>query len=122
MEDTFTKAEELVSEVKEYINIKLDALKLTVAEKISRIAAVIIAGAVVAVAVLFFVIFLSISLAYLLGEIFGSVWLGFLTVAGLYLLIGLIIWSGKRKMIQIPIMNSILAQWNLKEEEEDEED
>jgi hypothetical protein len=43
-------------------------------------------------------------------------------VAGLYLLIGLIIWSGKRKMIQIPIMNSILAQWNLKEEEEDEED
>lgn len=122
MEDTFTKAEELVSEVKEYINVKLDALKLTVAEKISRIAAVIIAGAVVAVAILFFVIFLSIALGYLLGEIFNSIWLGFLTVAGLYLLIGLIIWSGKRKLIQIPIMNSILAQWSLKEEEDDEED
>ena len=121
MNDTFNKAEELVREIKEYIHIKLESFKLTVAEKISRVAAVIIAGAVVAVAILFFIIFLSFALAFLLGEIVGSVWLGFLIVAGFYLLIGLIVWSSKRKLIQFPIMNSILAQWSLKEDEDEED-
>ena len=121
MDDTFSKADELVNDIKEYINVKLDAFKLTVAEKISRIAAVIIAGAVVAVAVLFFVIFISIAVAYFLGDWIGSTGMGFLIVAAFYLLIGIIIWSAKGKIIQIPIMNSILAQWSLKEDEDEDD-
>jgi len=121
MDETFSRMDDLVNDIKDYINVKLDALKLSVAEKISRIAAAIIAGFVVAVAVLFFVVFISIALGFFLGEILGSTWLGFLIVGGIYLLVGLVTWWARKRIIQVPIMNSILTLWSLKEEEDEED-
>lgn len=123
MEKAFAKAEELATAVKEYVNTRLDAVKLSVAEKVSALLANLLAGMVVVLVFLCFVFFGSIALALLLGSWLGAWWLGFLIVAGIYLLLGLITWLARGRLIRIPIMNAMIRQlFNRLEYEEDEND
>lgn len=121
MEKVFVQIEELGEDIKELVGVKLDKVKLSVAEKSSKFLSNLIAGIIVAVIVMLFLIFSSVALAYFLAQVLGSVWAGFLIVSGIYLLVALVILTLKEKMIRIPIMNSILSQL-VKEDEDEEED
>lgn len=110
MQKTFAKAEELTEHIREYINARIDAIKLQVAEKVSALLANLIAGLVVAFVFLFFLILLSISLSIIIGHWIGQMWLGFLIVAALYLLFGIIVWKARGRLIRMPIMNAIIHQ------------
>lgn len=120
MEKTFERVEELADSIKEYVNTRMDEVKLNVAEKTSAFFANLIAGFVVAGVFLFFIIFASIALSLGLGEWLGKEWLGFLIVAGLYLILGIIVWSARGKIIRMPIMNAMIRQLFRNEEEDDE--
>lgn len=111
MENTFAKAEELVFTIKEYVNTRIEILKLKAAEKISGIIANLIAGVIVAVILLFFIGFASIGLAIFLSELIGKAWAGFLIVSFLYLLIGIVLWKTRGRIIQIPVMNALIEQF-----------
>ena len=121
MEEVFSKVESLAENVRDYVNTRIDTVKLTAAEKSSKLLSNLIAGAIVAVVFLLFFLFVNFSIAYALAEWVGKTWAGFLIVAGFYLLAAIIVWAGREKIIRVPIMNSIL---NLlfKNDEEDEED
>ena len=121
MEKTFERVEELAGTIKEYINTRMDALKLGVAEKSSSVIANVLAGVIVFGVFILFIIFASIALSFGLGEWIGKTWAGFLIVAGLYLLAGIIVWSGRNKIIRLPIMNAMIRQLFSKEEEEENE-
>ena len=58
MERTFNKAEDLADHIKEYVNARIDSIKLSVAEKVSAVLANILAGLVVAFVFLLFVMYL----------------------------------------------------------------
>lgn len=118
MERTFAKAEELADNIKEYVNARIDAIKLQVADKVSAIIANILAGMILAFVFIFFLILLSISLSLLIGAWIGKMWLGFLIVALVYLLVGIIVWTARGKIIRLPIMNAIIQQL-FKNDEED---
>ena len=123
MEKAFAKAEELASAVKEYVDIRLDSVKLSVAEKTSAVLANVLAGMVVALVFVCFIFFGSIALALLLGSWLGAWWLGFLIVAGIYLLLGLITWLARGRLIRLPIMNAMIRQlFNRLEYDDDEND
>lgn len=111
----FNKAEELISQLKNYINTEIELVKLTFAEKVSKIFSQFIAVLLVGVIFLFFIIFFSVALGYLLGQWLGQMWIGFLIIAVLYLLIGIITWLLREKLIRIPIMNAIIRQLFSKE-------
>jgi hypothetical protein len=121
MEKVFAKAEEFTDHIKDYINTRIDLIKLQVAEKTSKIIAGFIAGIAVAIVFLMFFLFVNISIAYLLGEWIGKIWAGFLIVSGLYLFLGIFIWTTRNKLIRIPIMNKMIETL-FKNESEDEED
>lgn len=121
MEKFFAKAEEFTDHIKDYINTRIDLIKLQVAEKSSKIMAGIIAAAIVAVIFLLFFLFVNISIAFLLGEWIGKIWAGFMIVSGFYLLLVIIIWTGRNKWIRIPIMNKMI-EILFKNDKEDEED
>ena len=121
MENFSDQIEDLGDNIKQLVNIKLDGVKLSVAEKSSKVLSNLIAGIIVAVIVILVTIFLSIALAYFLAGLLGSIWAGFLIVSGIYLLAALVILAFKEQMIRVPIMNSILSQM-VKEEDDDEED
>ncbi len=110
MKDTVDTIENLGEHLKEYVNTRLDEIKLSVAEKSSKISANIIASIVVALFLLFFVLFAGTALAYALNDLTGKNYWGFLIVAGLFLGAGLWILLAKEKILRIPIMNSIINQ------------
>lgn len=118
MEKTFAKAEELIDSVKEYVNTRIESVKLSAAEKGSKIMANVIAGIIVAVILFLFIIFVGIALSFALAEWTGKTWLGFLIVAGLYLLIGIVIWAAREKLIRLPVMNALIKQLFSRDEED----
>ena len=121
MEKVFANTEELADNIKELVNVKLDSVKLTVAEKGSKVASNLISAIIVAFVAIFFIIFFSVALAYFLAGILNSTWAGFLIVSGIYLLAALIIHLTKERVIRIPIMNSILSQLSTDDKDNEED-
>ncbi len=118
MENLFSKAEDLAGNLKDYVNTRIDSLKLNAAEKSSKLIANGVAGMVVAILVLFFLGLGSIALSLAVGIWIGKTWAGFLVVGGFYLLVSIIIWTARAKLIRMPVMNAMIQQL-FKEDEED---
>jgi hypothetical protein len=118
MENLFSKAEDLAANLKEYVNTRIDSLKLNAAEKSSIIVANAVARLIVAILILFFLMLGSVALSLVLGIWIGKTWAGFLIVGGFYLLLSLIVWTARGKLIRMPVMNSMIQQL-FKEDEED---
>ncbi|MEP7254674.1 MAG: phage holin family protein [Ferruginibacter sp.] len=118
MERAFAKIEELADTIKSYVNTRIESAKLTVAEKSSVIIANVAAGIVVAVVFFFFTIFAGIALSFGLGEWIGKTWAGFLIVAFLYLLTGIVIWKARGRIIRLPVMNALIKQLFSNDDEE----
>ena len=110
MEKIFTQLQHLAEEVKEYVNVRISIVKLNVAETTSSILANATAAIIAAVIFLFFLFFASTGLALLLSSVIGNSYAGFLIVAGVYLVLGLIIWYTRGKLIRIPIVNALIKQ------------
>lgn len=123
MEKVFARVEELADHIKEYVNIRIDAVKLHTAEKTSKAIAGALAFVVVIQLLALFAVFASIALAFAFAAWTGQVYWGFLIVAGIYLLLGVIIWLAKERLLRIPIMNALLRQMHAgKNEDENNED
>jgi hypothetical protein len=121
MEESTTGISGLVSAAKEYVNTRVDLMKLSAAEKTSLVISDLVAGAIVAVIFLFVLVFASFAGAIALSGWIGKPWSGYLIVAGIYLLVGIIVWTTKESMIRIPVMNKIIQQL-FKNDQHDEED
>jgi hypothetical protein len=119
MEKTFAKAEELADNVKEYFNTKIESVKLNAAEKSSYVIANLIAGMAALVVFIFFIIFAGVALSLVLGEWMGKQWAGFLVVAFFYLLVGIVVWAARGKIIRLPVMNALIQQLFNNDDEED---
>jgi len=109
MED-FKKIEDLIDHAKEYVHIRIDEAKLTTAEKTSKVIAMLIAGTTVTMIFWFSLLFLSIAAAFILGRWLSDVALGFLIISAGCLLLGVIVWAAKGKLIRLPVMNAIIQQ------------
>jgi len=118
MESTFAKVEELADHVKDYVQTKIASAKLNAAAKTSKLFSNLIAGFIVAGVFLIFVIFGSMAAALALSAWLGKMYAGFLIVAGIYLLAGIVVWGSRERLLRIPIMNSMINQL-FKEDEKD---
>ena len=118
MEKLLSNAEDLVDKIKEYVNTRIDSLKLSVAEKSSGIVANGVARIIVALFVLFFMALGSIALSLIIGIWIGKMWAGFLVVGGFYLLLGFIVWATRDKLIRVPVMNAMIQQMFSNDEED----
>lgn len=121
MQEMFAKFEDLFVHLKEYLDNRIAYTKLSAAEKSSKLFANLAAIFFSMLLLFFFIVFVSIAIAYALAKLTGEYYWGFLIVAGIYLLIGIFVWSAKEKLLRLPIMNALLKQL-FKEEPEDEED
>ena len=102
--------EQLASDLRAYADVRVNLIKLKLAEKMSRLVGTVVAAIAVGIALVLFFSFASIGVAILIGKWLGSPWLGFLILGAVYLLAGLIIWRGRRTLIQIPVMNAMIQQ------------
>lgn len=110
MEKVFAKTDELTGTVKEYFQTKVEILKVDAIDKgsgiITRLAALLIVGSVV----LCVMVFAGISLSIIIGTWLESTWAGFLAVAFLYLILAVIIWTTKNRLIRVPVINMMIQQ------------
>ena len=108
MSEDFKKVESLVNELKEYVNIRVAQAKLSIAEKLSRILAYMISILMAALVFFLFLVLASVAAAIVIGQWLENIWLGFIIVACLCLLLGVLLWASKDRLVRQPIMNTLI--------------
>ncbi len=99
---------EIVDNAHKYLELQKTLIKLEVVEKVSEATASAASGAIVFVFYMLMFLFFSIALALFTGDILGKTYLGFATIALLYLFIALILNLRKEKWLKTPIANSFV--------------
>lgn len=113
MEETAT----LKENVEDYIETRIDIIKLKAIDKTGSAASGAIVGVIAAILGLFILQFLSFSAAYAISELTGYHYLGFLCVAGFYILLTILLVALKEKLVTMPIINGLLKKFYNKKEE-----
>jgi hypothetical protein len=94
----------------EYLDTQVRLLKVQAAEKVSTLLATIISSIILSLFLLLFLLFASVGLAQVLGDWIGRSFAGYLIVAAIYLITGLIVYKNKEGMLRRPILNAIIKQ------------
>jgi len=110
MENNTSNLEELFDKVKDYADTRINLFKLKAINKVSSFLSTLV-STLILIAILILVIFcITVAVALLIGEWIGSAYLGFFIVAGIYIVIGLIIYSARTKFLKEPISNTLLKE------------
>ena len=108
MFEEIRKIESLIEDGKEYVQTRIDEIKLAAADKSSRVLSLTVSVFLTAAVFFLFFVMISVAAALFLGDWLGSRGLGFLIVAGLVLLATLWIWFKREHWIRRPIRKALL--------------
>ena len=92
----------------EYLEIKLDLIRLHSAENISRMLNSAINVTIVGYLLFFILLFLSFAAGFFLGSVLNSDELGFLCVAVFYIVILVIFLVLRKKLVERPVIKAIM--------------
>ena len=104
---------ELKEDISTYVELRLELLKLNTYERVAKTMAVFSYGIVLVLLAFFAILFLFLALGFFLGELLGSMALGFVLVFGITMFF-------KRK-ITSKVMNEIITAMMSKDEKDNEE-
>jgi hypothetical protein len=102
------KIEELTESLKNYVSTNLELIKYQAIERATVIVADLVTNIVVGLLLLFFVFFISLWASFYLSALMGDNYSGIAIVAGFYLLIGLILFLVRKKLVIKPLRNKIV--------------
>ena len=92
----------------QYVQKRIDLLKLEGAEKLAKSTSSIITVAVIAFLATMVAIMLSIAVGFWLGQMLGSNALAFLIITGVYALFALVVYFFKRQLITNPVLSTMI--------------
>lgn len=113
--------EEIFSEVKDYIDNRIQYTKLSYVEKGSRLFADLITNTTVILCFVLAFLFGSVTLSLYLSEVFDSFTKGFGCVAAIYLLLSIIVFLTKDKFIERLLVNLFIKKYFDKVADKDEQ-
>src|SRR5437870_5024304 len=100
--------EQLLTHVKDYAETRFDLVVLTIQDKVSDVVSSMVSYLVLAVFLLIALLLTSIGAAMGLSDYFNSSSIGFFCVAGFYLILSLIAFTGRKSLIKMPIINAMI--------------
>jgi len=103
-----SSVESLLESFRNYLETRIDLLKLKAIDKSSGLISSIAAIVCVLLIAFIFIVLLNIGIALLLGDLLGKAYYGFFIVAAFYALIGIILYSSRDKWIKTPIINGLV--------------
>ena len=103
----------LLEQVKVYLNLRIDYPRLYVAENLIKFFSSLALWLVIFLFLFFVLVFGSFAFAYWFGELTGRWSVGFLIIAGVYLLLSILIYSLRRVIIVKPFTKLIISQMEL---------
>jgi hypothetical protein len=110
MENKPTNVEELFYKLKDYGDTRLDLFKLKSINKVSGFLSTLIVSVILVVLLFLVLIFISIGLALLLGAWIGNLYWGFFIIGAVYIIIGLVLYSGRNKLLKVPVSNKLIKE------------
>ncbi|MFP4096506.1 MAG: phage holin family protein [Cyclobacteriaceae bacterium] len=114
--------ERLLEHIKEYLIAQLKVVLTDASKKGGTVVYGIALAIIFAVLGWFFIMILSIGIAFGIASLIESLFWGFMIVAGIYLLIGLLIWVFREKLLRTPILLLFLKLANTDKPEAHERD
>jgi hypothetical protein len=111
------KIEKFIAHVKEYVETRADLLALNVQDKLSDVISSMVSALILGFLTIVILFFLSIGSAWWLGQVLGSPSIGFFCIAGIYALIGILIYLFRKQWIKMPMINFLIKKINLREED-----
>lgn len=122
MKENITRElEDIKKEVEEYVQLRIDLTKLHIAGELSRFFSGIMAKTVLLYLFFFVFMFFSLAAAVLLGEQIGSYALGFILTGILFLVVAIIFWTLRRKIIERHVVQRFIELMFPKFNNDDEE-
>jgi hypothetical protein len=100
----------LIDRAKDYVETRIDLLKLQAANKSADVISSIASAVVMGVMFIFFFLLLNIGLALLLGQLLGNNYYGFFIMAAIYLIIGLLFKSSGDKWVKQPVSSMLIKK------------
>jgi hypothetical protein len=111
------KMDKLIGHVIECAETRFDLVAIDIQDKVSEILASMASIALVVMLVGFVILLLSIGAAMYLSEYFGSVFMGFLLVAGFYVALTCVVLVTRKRLVKLPVINAVLKKINFHEED-----
>jgi hypothetical protein len=111
MKENPTSIDTLFERVTQFTLTYIELVKLKSINKISQLASTLFPDVVVLSLLFIFLLFANLGLAFLLGDLFGKVYLGFLLVAGFYLILGCVSHFFMRGWFKRIALNYLIKQF-----------
>jgi uncharacterized membrane protein len=99
---------DIKKDVLEYIEVKVDLIRIHTAENLSRIFSNVAIIAVAGYLLFLIVIFLSFAAGFFIGSKLNSNELGFLCVAGFYLLLLILFLAYRKHIVERPVIKAVV--------------
>jgi len=112
LEESKIDLRDLTDDAKEYLNLRVQVIRLNITEKIATALANFISAGAVVIFILLFFVFIAIAGAYWLGNVFSNIALGFISVAGFFILSALIIKLISKKNVKPGLTNMFIKDFN----------
>jgi len=111
MEEEEVDPQKLIDKVKEYVKVRSELSMLHAVDKGTQLFANLLTDGLVLILIVLAGLFGSLALGFYLSELIGNTYVGFLIVAGIYLLAALILNSIKDKYLEKRIINVVIAKF-----------
>jgi hypothetical protein len=108
MEATETRIGDLTGNIREYIETRIDMVKLDAADTVATAASSMASWMAITIAALITLIMVTIGGAIGIGYLLDNLAAGFFILAGAYLLFALLIYFFRDNWIRKPLINSIV--------------
>jgi hypothetical protein len=110
---------DLRKDILEYIEVKLDLIRLHTAENLSRIFSNVATIAVIGYLLFFIIFFISFAAGFFIGSLLDSNELGFLCVAGFYTLLLILFLVFRKQIVERPVIKAMVRLFFPKFEEDE---
>src|SRR5687768_2134714 len=110
MENQSTSVETLLEKIRNYVETRLDLLKLKAIDKSSGVLSALVSMILVILILFIFIILINIALALLVGEWLGKRYYGFIVMAGVNGLAGLVFYVFRDKWVKTPISSVMIKK------------
>jgi hypothetical protein len=97
----------LSDHLKEYVNLRVDLLKLVLVEKMSRLTSLLLLLIFVLILVMFAGVFLGLAFVLWYGQNVGPMWAGALIIVGVLVLKGTILYLFRKRFLLNPVIKQL---------------
>jgi O-antigen/teichoic acid export membrane protein len=104
------KLEEFGDSLKQYLLLNIKILKLEATNQISSISSSVISSLVVGISAFLFVFILSLGLCFYLSALIGDTYSGFAIIAACYLLLFIILFVARKKILEHPLRDKMVKK------------